>query len=184
MNALNDRIKEQGGEVLGVNLYTRQKGFRFLPQEVRRLHQILQQLRHQFAGGRGVRLVEVEGSVFDISRCPAVMINDRHPVAGFQKLGIFHHVRTVGIHHHQQCPGLALQKRLAAGDHHTGVFRLLRHLTDQGMGGVVLGVDDDLALLAPFAGDAAHTHGRADGVHVRVLVAHDIYLLGVVDQLA
>ena len=52
------------------------------------------------------------------------------------------------------------------------------------MGGVVLGVDDDLALLAPFAGDAAHAHGRADGVHVRVLVAHDIYLLGVVDQLA
>ena len=138
------------GEMLGIQHDTCQQRPCFLPQKVGRLHQILQQLRHQFAGGRGVRLVEVEGSVFDISRCPAVMINDRHPVAGFQKLWIFHHVRTVGIHHHQKRVGPHLQKCLSRGKEHTAVLRQCVQPGDQGLGRGVLPVNDDPGLLSRF----------------------------------
>ena len=52
------------------------------------------------------------------------------------------------------------------------------------MGGVVLRVDDDLAGLAPLAGDGADARCRAQAVHIGVLVAHDVDLLGLVHQLA
>ena len=52
-----------------------------------------------------------------------------------------------------------------------------------GVSGVVLGVDDDLAGLAALAGDTADAHGGAQGVHIRVFVTHDVHLLGIVDQL-
>ena len=64
------------------------------------------------------------------------------------------------------------------------ILRLLHQLAQDGVGGVVLGVDDDLALLPPLAGDAAHACRRAQRVHVRIAVAHDVHLPGVVHQLA
>ena len=170
-------------EVLGIQHDTCQQRPCFLPQKVGRLHQILQQLRHQFAGGRGVRLVEVEGSIFDISRRPAVMVNDRHPVAGFQKLGIFHHVRTVGIHHHQKRVGPHLQKCLSRGKEHAAVLRQRVQPGDQGLGRGVLPVNDDPCLLSPLPGGAADTRGSAHGVHIRKGMAHDVDLSRVCDQL-
>ena len=126
----------------------------------------------------------VQRHLLDVAAAPAVVVDDRHPVAGLQHLLGLHALRPVGVHYHQQRAGLALQERLAAGGQHPRVLRLGLHPPDQRMGCVILRVNDDLALLPPLPGDAAHAHGRAHGVHVRVLVTHDIYLLGVVDQLA
>ena len=126
----------------------------------------------------------VQRHLFDVAAAPAMVVDDRHPVAGLQQLLGLHALRTVGVHHHQQCAGLALQERLAAGGQYPGILRLGLHPPDQRVSCVVLRINDDLTLLAPLPGDAAHAHGRAHGVHIRVLVAHDVYLLGVVDQLA
>ena len=126
----------------------------------------------------------VQGHFLDIAAAPAVVVDDRHPVAGLQQLLGLHAAGAVGIHHHQQGAGLHLQKRLAAGEEGPVILRLLHQLAQDGVGGVVLGVDDDLALLPPLAGDAAHACRRAQGVHVRIAVAHDVHLPGVVHQLA
>ena len=40
--------------------------------------------------------MEAEGRVFDIAGGPAVVVNDRHPVAALQKLLALHHVGAVG----------------------------------------------------------------------------------------
>ena len=128
--------------------------------------------------------MEVESGVFDISRRPAVMVNDRHPVAGFQKLGIFHHVRTVGIHHYQKRVGPHLQKCLSRGKEHAAVLRQRVQPGDQGLGRGVLPVNDDPGLLSPFPGGAANTRGSAHGIHIRKGVAHDVDLSRVRDQLS
>mgnify|MGYP000638798092 CR=1 FL=1 len=78
------------------------------------------------------------------------MVNDRHPVAGFQKLWIFHHVRTVGIHHHQKRVGPHLQKCLSRGKEHAAVLRQRVQPGDQGLGRCVLPVNDDPCLLSPL----------------------------------
>ena len=126
----------------------------------------------------------VQCHLLDVAAAPAVVVDDRHPVARLQHLLGFHAFGAVGVHHHQQCAGLTLKEGVRPGDGNAGVFRLLGKPPQDGMGGVVLGVDNDLAGLAPLAGDAADTHGSAQRVHVRVLVTHDVHLPGVVDQLA
>ena len=126
----------------------------------------------------------VESHFLDIAAAPAVVVNDRHPVARLQHLLGLHALGAVGIHHHQQRAGLTLDEGIAAGDGAVGVFRLLPKAAEDGVGGVILGINDDLAGLAPLAGDAAHAHRRAERVHVGVLVTHDVDLLGIVDQLA
>ena len=52
------------------------------------------------------------------------------------------------------------------------------------MDGIVLRIHDDLYALAFLAGNAADACRRTQTVHVGILVAHDIDLLGIVDQLA
>ena len=54
--------------------------------------------------------MEVECRVLDIVRRPAVVVNDRHPVAGVQQLPVLHQIRPVGVHHHQQGPRLGVDE--------------------------------------------------------------------------
>mgnify|MGYP002508043211 CR=1 FL=1 len=46
----------------------------------------------------------------------AVVVDDRHPVAGVQELAVLHHVRPVGVHHHQQRPGLGVDEGVGPAD--------------------------------------------------------------------
>ena len=128
--------------------------------------------------------MEVEGRVLDIVRRPAVVVNDRHPVAGVQQLPVLHQIRPVGVHHHQQGPRLGVDEGVGTADKYVLVLRQAGQLAHQGPGVVALQVDDDLGPLPPLPGRAAHARRRAHRVHVRVLVAHDVDLTGVGDELA
>ena len=169
--------------MLGIQHDTRQHGVGFFPQKIRRLNEILQQLRHQFRGGGGIGLMEAESSVFNVACSPAVVVDDRHTVAGFQDLGAFHHFRAVGIYHHQQRAGTHAQKGVRGIGEHTRVLRRGFQPPQHLMGGVFLAVNNDLGFLAPLAGGAGNTCGGADGVHIRIAVTHDIDLRGVIHQL-
>ena len=170
-------------EILGVQHDARQQGLRLAPEHVAGLHQILQQLRHQLRGGGCVGLVEVQCRVLNVGGRPAVVVDDRHPVAGVQQLPVLHHIRPVGVHHHQQGPGLGVDEGVGAADERVLVLRQVPELAHQGPGVVALHVDDDLGLLALLPGGAADARRRAHRVHVRVLVAHDVDLPRVGDQL-
>ena len=64
------------------------------------------------------------------------------------------------------------------------ILRLVRQLAQHRVNGIVFRVNDDLALSAPLAGNAAHARRCAQGIHIRIAVAHDVHLTGVVHQLA
>ena len=111
------------------------------------------------------------------------MVDDRHPVAGFQQLGAFHHVGTVGVHHHQQGVRFHLQERIAGIEKHVLILRQGVQPFQHGSGGIVIRVDDDVRLLAPLPGGAANACRRAHSVHIREGVAHDVDLACIGDQL-
>ena len=172
------------GKVLGVQHDARQHRLGLGPEHVPGLDEVLHQLRHQLAGGAGIGLVVVEGHLLDVAAAPAVVVDDRHPVAALQKLLGLHAGGAVGIHHHQEGVALGVEEGRLPGDEHACILRHIPHAVQKRVGGIVLGVDDDLAGLAPLAGDAADAHGRPQGVHVRVLVAHDIHRPGLVHHVA
>jgi hypothetical protein len=91
---------------------------------------------------------------------------------------------AVGVHHHEQDLAVRLDHGVLGGDEHVGVLRELPHMLDEGAGHVPLRVHDDAGRAAPGPGDAAHAHRGADGVQIRVLVAHDENCGGVGHQLA
>ena len=171
------------GKILGIQHDAGEQGLGLAFQHVRRLHQILHQLRHQLAGRGGVGLMVVQGHLLNVAAAAAVVVDDGHTVARLQHFLGLHALGAVGVYHHQQGAGLALDKGILAGNGGIGVFRLLGETPQDGVSGVVLGVDDDLAGLAALAGDTADAHGGAQGVHIRVFVTHDVHLLGIVDQL-
>ena len=126
--------------------------------------------------------MEIQRCALDIAGSTAVVVDDRHPVAAVQQgLGL-HHVRPVGVHHHQQGAGLGVDKGLVAADEHAVILRHGPQPAEERVGVVALQIDDDADLLAVFPGNAADAAGGAHHVHVRVLVAHDIDLAGVADQ--
>ena len=171
------------GKVLGVQYDACQQGLRLAFQHVGRFDQILHQLRDQLAGGAGVGLVVVQGHFVDVAAAPAVMIDDCHAGAALQQRFGLHAVGAVGVHHHQQSVRLGVEKRRVAVDQHARVLRHLLQSPQHGMGGVVFGINDDLGLFAQLAADAADARRRAQRVHVGVLVAHNVHVAGVVDQL-
>ena len=66
--------------------------------------------------------MEVEGGTFNIGGSPAVVVDDRHPVAGVQQLAALHHIRPVGIHHHQQSARLGVEERMRDRSIYVQVF--------------------------------------------------------------
>ena len=91
--------------------------------------------------------MEVEGSVFDISRRPAVMVYHTDLGDGFKQRSALHLIRPVGIHHHEDTPVVRHQQSVLAGHEHIPVFRNRLDFLDQLLGGVVFQIDDDIGLL-------------------------------------
>ena len=127
--------------------------------------------------------VVVQGHLVDVAAAPAVVVDDRHPVAGIQQRFGLHAAGAVGIHHHQQRLRLDPQEGIIAAEEGPLILRQGLQAAQHRMGGVILRIDDDAALLATFADDGAHSCGGAQCVHIRIAVAHDVDLLGLVDEL-
>ena len=125
----------------------------------------------------------VQGHLVDVAAAPAVVVDDRHPVAGIQQRFGLHAAGAVGIHHHQQRLRLNPQEGIIAAEEGPLILRQGLQAAQHRMGGVILRIDDDAALLAPFADDGAHACGGAQCVHIRIAVTHDVDLLGLVDEL-
>ena len=126
----------------------------------------------------------VEGHFVDVAGAPAVVVDDRHLLTALQQRLRLHALGAVGVHHHQEGGGLGVEEGGVAGDKGAAVLRLLLEPAEDGMDGVILGVDDDLGLFAPLAGDGHDAGGGAQAVHVGVLVAHDVHVARLVHQLA
>ena len=99
-------------EVLRIEHDAREHCLRLHAQDVRLLDQLLEQLRHQLAGRRRIRLVEAHGRIGDIGRRAPVVVDDRHTGAGFQQVVVLDLVRAVGVHHDEQCAAVGVQVRL------------------------------------------------------------------------
>ena len=72
--------------------------------------------------------MEVEGGALDVRGGPAVVVDDRHPVAALQHLGGLHEVRAVGVHHDKKGPRLQPQEGLLLVHKGPGVLRQLPQL--------------------------------------------------------
>ena len=112
-----------------------------------------------------------------------MVVDHRHPVAGFQQVGVLHLLRPVGVHHHQQGAPVGHEHGLVAVDEGFPVLRLPAQPVDQLVGGVFLQVDDDVGLYAALSGQTADAYGAAHAVQIGKAVAHDQNLGGVPDQL-
>ena len=172
------------GEVLGVQHQARHHGLCLAPQQFPGLHEVAQQLADQLTGGRGVGLVEVEGAALDVGGGPAVVVDDRHLVAGLEHLSAGHLLGAVGVHHHQQGPGVCLQEGLLAVQKQVLVLLHPLQLAVQLVGGGGSALPDDVVGHTLLAGNGAHAHGGAHGIHVGGGVAHDEHAGGVRHQLA
>ena len=161
------------GEILRVEHDARKQCFGLCTQKIGRVGKILQKLRDELRCAGGVRLVKVERGGFDIIGGTAVMVDDRHAVAGVKQLLGFDKVGAVGVDHHEQRTRLGGDERIASGDEHILIFRQGCKLGENRLGNIILHVDDDLRLFAALARNAADARRRADGVHVGVLVSHD-----------
>ncbi len=103
------------GKVLGVQHDARQQGLRLGPEKLVGLHNVLEQLRDKFRGGGGVRLVVVERGPLDIGGGPAVVVDDRHPVAGLEQLLRLDLLGSIGVHHNSQGPGIGDEQGILWG---------------------------------------------------------------------
>ena len=57
----------------------------------------------------------VEGGPLDVGGGPAVVVDDRHPVAGLQYLPGQHLLRTVGVHYYHKRAVVHHQQSLLGG---------------------------------------------------------------------
>ena len=152
------------GELLGVQHDAGQQGLRLGAEEVGGLHDILQKLGDQLAGGGGVGLVEVEGRVGDIGGRPAVVVDDRHLVAGEEQLLRRDLLGPVGVHHHQQAVGVGQDQRVLGGDEGLLVLRESGELLHHAAGRVLAGLPDDVGGNPPLPADRHHPRRRADTI--------------------
>ena len=153
-------------------------------QDVRLLDQLLEQLRHQLAGRRRIRLVEAHGRIGDIGRRAAVVVDDRHTGAGFQQVVVLDLVRAVGVHHDEQCAAVGVQVRLLRRQKRLGILRHVQHPVAQLTGRRLVRIHDDAAGRAELARDAANAGGRAECVQIRRICGYDIDLGRVLNELA
>ena len=172
------------GKLLGIQHDAGQQGLGLGPEEVGRLHDVLEKLGDQLAGGGGVGLVEVEGGALNVGGGPAVVIDDRHPVARSQQLLGVDLLWAVGIHYYQQGGGVSQHKGLLGGDEDPLVLGQGLQLVRHDRGGVGPRLPDDVGLDPPLAGQGTHAGGSADAVKVGELVAGDEQSGGVGGQLA
>ena len=171
-------------KALGIQINTRQHGFRLAGENAAGRHKILQQLADQLGGGRRIRLVQGYDCVLDIIRRTAVMVNDCDLVDGFEQRRTLHIAGTVYVHHDKQRVKIARDHRILGADEHTLVLRLGFQPLDQVTCHGVLTVHNNVHRSALDARGTDHTGSSADGVHIAVLVAHDQHLRRVADQLA
>ena len=127
--------------------------------------------------------MEVECGVGDIGGRPAVVVDDGHPGAAFQQILAHHLLGAVGVHHHQQGPGVGQNDGVLGGEEGFLVLRHLGELLRHVGGGVGAPLLDDADGDPLLPGDGAHTGAGADAVQVGELVAHDKDIGGVGDEL-
>ena len=181
---LKRALASADGEILRIEHDAREHCLRFHAQDVRLLDQLLEQLRHQLAGRRRIRLVEAHGRIGDIGRRAAVVVDDRHTGAGFQQVVVFDLVRAVGVHHDEQRAAVGVQIRLLRRQKRLGILRHVQHPVAQLAGGRLVRIHDDAAGRTELARDAANAGGRAERVQIGEFVAHDIDLGRVLNELA
>ena len=170
-------------EILGVQENARQQALGLDGQHIGLFHGVQQQLRHQLRSGGGIGLVEIDHHGTDVVRGPAVMVDDGDLADGLQQRLALHLVGTVGVHHDENGIAAAAQQRILAGDQHAVVLRHGLDLLDEPLGGIVLGVNDDPGGLLLLAAHTGHTQRRTHGIEIRVLVAHDVNIVGFGDEL-
>ena len=172
------------GKALGVQNDARQKRLGLQTQQIGRLDEVLNHLRHQFAGRGGVGLVEVQRSVRDIVRRPQVMVDDRHFGAGVQQITGDDLIRPVGVHHHQKGLVVQLQYGVLMADKPALVLRQGGNFFRHDSAGIAVLLLDDIGRHAPLPGNGADADGCAHGVQIRHPVSHDKDGGGGLDQLA
>ena len=181
------RLKGAGagahGKVLGVQHDAGQHRLGLDLEEVGGLQDVLEQLGDQLAGRGCVGLVEVEGGVGDIGGRPAVVVDDGHPGAALQQVLAHDLLGAVGVHHHQQCPGVGQDDGVLGGEEGLLVLRHLGELLRHVGGGVGAPLLDDADGDPLLPGNGAHAGTGADAVQVGELVAHDKDVGGVGDEL-
>ena len=127
--------------------------------------------------------MEIKGGVGNIGGRPAVVVDNRHLVAGEQQLLRHRLLRPVGVHHHQQGAGVGQNDSVLAGDKGLLVLGQGAQSGDHVRRRSLARLPDDVGGHPPLAGDGAHAGGRADTVQVPVLVAHNKDSGGVGHQL-
>ena len=127
--------------------------------------------------------MQAQHNGIDEIRCPAVVIHHTDLGNGFQQRLVLHLIRAIGIHNHQNTAVVALKHGLLSGQKHILVFRHLKDLLQQALGGVVFQIQDDIGLLAPLPAQAADAHSRTQGIHIGVSVSHDEHPAALADQL-
>ena len=181
---LKRALASADGEILRIEHDAREHCLRLHAQDVRLLDLLLEQLRHQLAGRRRIRLVEAHGRVGDIGRRTAVVVDDRHAGAGFEQVAVFHLIRAVGVYHDEQRAAVGMQIRLLRRQERFAVLRHAQHPVTQLAGGRLVRIHDDAAGRAELARDAADAGGRAERVQIGEFMAHDVDLGRVLNELA
>ena len=170
------------GEVLGVQHDAGQQRLRLGPKQLIGLHDVLQKLGDQLRGGGGVGLVVIERRPLNVSGCTAVMVDDRHPVAGLEYLGRLHLLGSVGVHHHHQRAAVGNDQRVLGAEEAVLVLRQLAQPLGQLLGGMGGGRLDDMGGNAVFPAQGKHARRRAYAVVIGHLMSHDEHTGGVGDQ--
>ena len=170
-------------EEFGIQADACQQALGLNGQHILLFHHILQQFRHQFRCRGGVSLVEVDHHGVNIIGGSAVVIHHADLGDRLQQRLVFHLIRAVGIHHHQDAAGVAVEHGLLTGQEHIFVFRHLPDLLNQLLGSIVFQVDDNAGLLAPLPAQAADAHGSTNGVQVCAFMTHDVHPAALADEL-
>ena len=113
--------------------------------------------------------------VLDVAHHHAVVINDDDARAGFQQLRTFHKVLGMRVHHDEQALRRGHGHGLRRGDKHMGrIFALVLNALHDRACQRLGAIDNDVGRHAErFCHGAPQADGRADGVKIGELVAHE-----------
>ena len=125
----------------------------------------------------------MEGGVLDIVRAAAVMIHQDqllHPIEEGRTVG---HHGPLGVHHHHHGVGLHHLQGLRSTDQEPVAEPQPIHLPEGVGRGLVPLAEHDKGPHAAVTGAGGDAQGRAEAIHVRVLVAHDEHVSAAFDEL-
>ena len=127
--------------------------------------------------------MKIDNHRADIIRGTAVMVDHADLGDCLQKALILKLIGTIGVNDDQCASVITHNHSILGRNQPVLITGISCNFFQQLLGGIALLINNNVKILVLLAAQAGNTHGRADGIKVRIFMTHNKHLTALTDQL-